>query len=146
MSNIILAFKSKNTLTKFYVATLRNNILISNITVLQFESNDVKPKRLTVGQMYNTNSVLRVLQKLLKHTLCLAFHCTYLCSHSPYDQCPHANQEFLPGSTMEQIHQNKSALKHHTYFMILKCSKSKPFWIVELHKYRKTLANKKKMR
>lgn len=70
-----------------------------------------------------------------KHTLCLALHyciVSHLYRLSPRDQCPHANHRFLFRFTEEPTFQNKSALKRHTYFMDVKCSKSKPFWIVEL--------------
>lgn len=45
----------------------------------------------------------------------------------------------------KEIYQNKSALKGHTYFMDVKCSKSKLFWMVELHKYHNKAENRRKM-
>lgn len=45
----------------------------------------------------------------------------------------------------KEIYQNKSALKGHTYFMDVKCSKSKPFWTLGLHKYHNKAENRKKM-
>lgn len=47
---------------------------------------------------------------------------------------------------MEQTFQNKSALKRHPYFMDLKCSKSKPFWIAELFGVYNKRESKKKIR
>lgn len=95
------------------------------------------------GSPKNDCSPVKSSTLLLKYTLCLAFHCSYPCSL--YDQCPHANREFLLISTVEMIFQNKSALKHHKYFMDFKCSKSKPFWMVKLHKYWSKASREKKM-
>lgn len=91
---------------------------------------NVKDLRFTVVWLYNTSQELsyEYFRVLLKHTLCLVFHCSifsHLYPLSPWDQCPYANRGFLFRSTVELTFQNKSALKRHTYFMDLKCSKSK---------------------
>lgn len=95
----------------------------------------------------STSQELSYFRVLLKHTLCLVFHCSifsHLYPLSPWDQCPYANQGVLFRSTVEPTFQNKSALKRHTYFMDLKCSKSKPFWIAKLHGVHNKEESKKK--
>lgn len=98
---------------------------------------------------YKSRVILWTLQSATQTYFVLSVSLLYFLSSlpslSPWDQCPYANRGFLFRSTVEPTFQNKSALKHHTYFMDLKCSKSKPFWIAELRGVYNKAKSKKRM-
>lgn len=93
----------------------------------------VNHKRFTFPLLYdNTSHELscEYIRVLLKTYAVLSFSSLHSCSTllplpPPRDQCSYANWGFLFRRTVEPTFQNKSALKCHTYFMDLKCSKSK---------------------
>lgn len=93
----------------------------------------VNHKRFTFPLLYdNTSQELscEYIRVLLKTYAVLSFSSLHSRSAllplpPPRDQCSYANWGFLFRRTVEPTFQNKSALKCHTYFMDLKCSKSK---------------------